>query len=247
MVPVHVIENVLLAVGKRRRGVGVGGQRRALQPHGAGEAADVAGPFHRHGVEMKVAEPGVPVRLGMPGEKAAGKALICGPGQTPHHGHPRAGLRIGPARRLLEQQGRAPVGLQVAGVVRQPGQQHDGASPPVAGHGDQRRVGPPGGYRLRRLGRVRQGRRQRRPPRPAHEAQGGGAIVRGCGHGGSAQAAGSSPTWRSTISRKVTIPAGVRSSLVTSARDRPNFTRSRMAYRMFMSAGSVSTGLDMTS
>ena len=61
------------------------------------------------------------------------------------------------------------------------------------------------------------------------------------------EAPSSSGAALSTMSRRVTMPTGARSDPTTMARDGPNSTSMRTAYLMFISVGTVSTGLDMTS
>ncbi len=79
------------------------------------------------------------------------------------HRHPGPGLRIGPPRGGLEQQGCAIVAGEIAGVLGKTGQQQKGAAVAVAGHRHQRHVRPAIVARERR----RQGRRTGAPHQPA--------------------------------------------------------------------------------
>jgi hypothetical protein len=196
------------------------------------EAADEVGALHSHAVKGEVGKVGIEPCTGMASEKPPPIAVAGAPGDPTEDRHPRPGLRVRPSRSGLEQHRSARIRLEVSGMIGEVGKQQDRAAVAVAGNRDQRCKGP--------ALVVAKRRRQRRRARPAHQpARGGGGhlvLVRLV-----------SEWWRSTMSRSVTMPTGVRAWLTTSARESLNRTRSRTAYSVRMSRGRLSTGLVITS
>ena len=103
-------------------------------------------------IEREVAEAGVALRLGMAGEEPPPRhRLVRLPGRQPgdpplyRHPGPGEGIRAGGRRAIIEQQGCARIGGEIARVGGQRRQEEERRSGRVSGHRHQRgegRAGP---------------------------------------------------------------------------------------------------------
>ena len=207
-------DDLFFGGGQRSGRLCIAAQGIAFEPVRPREAAYEVAARGGEPVDVEVGEAGIERGIGVAGEKAALKPWLLGARDAPQHAQAGAGLRILQPRCGLDEQARAWIAGEVAGVVGDIGQQQDRAGVEIAGDGHQRCVRPAVGGCERRRQRRLAGLAQQTPCC--------------CGDGHAVRIAGGAG-WRSTRSRKVMMPTGWRLSSTTSARERLNWTSRRTA------------------